>query len=238
MIMVKDAWTRLDNCRPVLPILALLLGFLLFGCSHTDSEKPNLSYGSGQPVRIVVLPFQQILPENIQKGAVESPLTGAIFDAAKPPGSPEAVLEREFLGVLGRRSDLAVIDGESASPVFRAASSSSMRISLRDALCATGKQLDASFVVVGYLYRFRELQGESFSAERPASVAFEMVMLNVADKKVVWRGIFDHTQKSLMENLLQSAFFWRGSGKWMRAEELAKQGLEEVMKTFPLFFGR
>lgn len=238
MIMAKDARSRFDNRKPVFPILALFLGFLLFGCSHTDNEKRTISHGSSQPVRMAVLPFQQILPEDLQKGAVESPLTGAIFDAAKPPGSPEAILEREFLDVLGRRSDLAVVDGRSAGPVFRAVSSSSTRISLRDALCATGKQLDASFVVVGYLYRFRELQGESFSAERPASVAFEMVMLNVADKKVVWRGIFDYTQKSLMENLLQSAFFWRGSGKWMRAEELARQGLEKVMETFPLFVGR
>lgn len=217
---------------------ALFVGLLLFGCSHADNQNLHLSSGSRLPVRMAVLPFQQILPEDLQKGAVESPITGAVFDAAKPLGSPEAILEREFLKALGNRPDLVVIDGESASPVFRIVSSSSMRLSLREALCAAGKQMDVSFIAVGYLYRFRELQGESFSAEKPASVAFEIVMLNVADGKVVWRGIFDHTQKSLMENLFQSVFFWRGRGKWMRAEELLQRGLEDVMKTFPHFSDR
>lgn len=237
MIKFKQALARRAQGNPLFPF-ALLVGLLLFGCSHADNKNINLSTGSNLPVRMAVLPFQQILPEDLQKGAVESPLTGAIFDAAKPLGSPEAILEREFLKVLRSRPDLAVVDGESAGPVFRAVSSSSMRMSLREALCAAGKELGVSFIIVGYLYRFRELQGESFSAEKPASVAFEIAMLNVADGKVVWRGIFDRTQKSLMENLLQSSSFLRGRGKWMRAGELAQQGLEEVMKTFPLFSGR
>src|SRR3989339_979224 len=218
--------------------IILLLCFLSFsiGCSHREIAMAGASLKDGPSLRIAVLPFQQIFPEDLQKGAVESPLTGAIFDAVKPSGSPESMLEEGFLRYLEKsRQNLAVVAGERVAAVFRNISSSSMKLSLRKALCEAGKELGADLVVVGYLYRFRELQGESFSAERPASVAFEIVLLQAADGKVLWRGIFDRTQRSLMENLLQAASFYHGTGRWMKAEELAAQGLEEVTKTFPAF---
>ena len=36
-----------------------------------------------------------------------------------------------------------------------------------------------------------------------------------------------------MEDLLQFASFYRGKGKWVTAEELAGEGMEQVLKTFP-----
>ena len=190
----------------------------------------------GPSLRLAILPFQSIFPADLQKGSVESPLTGAIFDAVKPSGNPEGALEEEFLEYLGKnRPDLTVIAGERVAAVFRNVSTSSMKISLRSALMETGKQLGADLAVVGYLYRFRELQGESFSAEKPASVAFEIVVLRTDNGADVWRGIFDRTQRSLLENLFQFSSFYHGKGRWLKAGELARQGLEEVMKSFPPF---
>jgi hypothetical protein len=87
--------------------------------------------------------------------------------------------------------------------------------------------------VLGYLYRFRERKGESFAVEQPASVAFEIHLIRVEDGALVWRGAFDRTQGSLMEDLLQISSFYREKGRWVTAEELAAGGLKEVLKTFP-----
>jgi hypothetical protein len=77
--------------------------------------------------------------------------------------------------------------------------------------------------------------GYDFSAERPASVAFEIHLLNVKDGSTIWRGVFDKTQKSLMEDVFQASSFFKGGGKWLTANQLAKQGIDEIFKTFPGF---
>jgi hypothetical protein len=87
--------------------------------------------------------------------------------------------------------------------------------------------------VVGHLYRFRERIGESYSVEQPASVAFEVHLIRVEDGELVWRGAFDRTQGSLMENLLQISYFFREKGRWVTAEELAAEGVKEILKSFP-----
>lgn len=207
---------------------------LLVGCAPKEPYVLDDSLKNISSLKVAVLPFLPIFPEDLTRGAVESPLTGAIFDAARPSGAPESELEKEFLQHLDKmRPGVTCISGEETSLVFRRISSSSLKSSLRQALCETGRELGADTVIVGYLYRFRELRGESFSAERPASVAFEIVMLTTGDGRVVWRGIFDHSQKSLMENIFQLSSFYKGHGRWMTARKLASQGLEEVMKTFP-----
>jgi hypothetical protein len=88
-------------------------------------------------------------------------------------------------------------------------------------------------VVAGYLYRFRERKGESFAVEKPASVAFEIVMMRADSEEIVWRGLFDRTQKSLLEDIFQLASFLKGKGRWLKAEELLEDGIEQVMETFP-----
>jgi hypothetical protein len=217
-----------------LSALFLLVG-LVWGCSPHASRVAYDSMQNLTSLKVVVLPFRQIFPEDLEKGAVESPLSGAIFDAARPVGLPEALLEADFLRSLDNMgSGVSVVSGDEASQVFRRIASSSLKTSLRDALGQTGRELGADTVVVGYLYRFRELQGESFSAGKPASVAFEIVMLKADDGRIVWRGIFDRTQKSLMENIFQANAFFKGHGKWLSAEKLLSQGLDEVMQTFPL----
>jgi hypothetical protein len=87
--------------------------------------------------------------------------------------------------------------------------------------------------VVGYLFRFRERKGEPYAVQQPASVAFDIHLLRVQDGVLVWRGSFDKTQSALMENILQAPAFYREKGRWVTAEELAAEGLEQVLKSFP-----
>jgi len=104
----------------------------------------------------------------------------------------------------------------------------------RDLAQRFGQDLKANYVLVGIIWRFDQRVGESLSAEKPASVAFNSYLVRVADKQLVWQGRFDKTQSALSDNLLNAKLFFKTGGvKWLSAEELAAYGVDEVVKEFP-----
>ena len=226
---------KLSCFRKLFYGLLILFFFLtLFACHHRQDEGIPAPEGRTVFDRIAVLPFQQIVPEDLHSGVVRCPLCGVIFSAAKAAGSPEAIVEEHFLQQLEKRKPkFNVIAGDRVAGVYRRVSAESLKAPLRQILRDVGNELGAEGIVIGYVYRFRERQGESFAAEHPASVAFEIHLLRVEDGVLVWRSAFDRTQSSLMENLLQLTSFYREKGRWVTAEELARGGLEKILETFP-----
>jgi hypothetical protein len=207
---------------------------MVIGCHYREDSGVPLQEGKIVFDRIVVAPFQQVAPEGSLGVAFRCPLCGMIFNAAGSPGNPEKILETLFIEQLDKKRPKGpVITGERVAGVFRRISADSLTISLREVLREMGNELGAEGVVAGYVYRYRERKGVSYTVEQPASVAFEIHLLRVSDGALVWRGSFDKTQSSLMENLLQFASFFRGKGKWVTAEELTGEGVEQVLKTFP-----
>jgi len=214
-------------------LILCLLGSII-GCHHRQDEGSAVPEGKTVFDRIAVVPFQQILPEDLSQGVVRCPLCGRIFGAAKADGNPEAFIEERFLKYLKEsKPTWNVIAGERVAGAYRQVSATSLKNPRRQILRDVGNELGAEGIVVGYLYRFRERIGESFSVEQPASVAFEIHLIRVEDGALVWRGAFDRTQGSLMENLLQISYFFREKGRWVTAEELAAEGVKEVLKSFP-----
>ncbi len=204
------------------------------GCHYREDS--GLSAPEGKLVfdRIAVIPFQQILPEESTNGTVRCPLCGITVNASAAQGNPERVLETLFLGQLDKsKPKFSLISGERVAGIFRRVSADSLKTPLRQVLRDVGSELGADGVVAGFLYRFRERKGVAYTVEQPASVAFEIHLLRVSDGALVWRGIFDKTQSSLMEDLFQFSSFYRGKGRWVTAEELAEEGIEQVLKTFP-----
>jgi hypothetical protein len=184
--------------------------------------------------RIAVVPFQQIVPDESIDGTVRCPLCGITVNASAAQGNPEKVLEKIFLEQLeNSKPKFSLISGERVAGIFRRISANSLKTPLRQILRDVGSELGAECVAVGYLYRFRERKGVAYTVEQPASVAFEIHLLRVSDGAIVWRGVFDKTQSSLMEDLFQFSSFYRGGGRWVTAEELTGEGIEQVLKTFP-----
>ncbi len=96
-----------------------------------------------------------------------------------------------------------------------------------------GKELDVDFIFVGYLFRFEERIGSRIGVDKPASVGFDIHLLRVKDGKRVWDGKFDETQQALSENLLNVGSFVRRGAAWLKAEELASVGMNEMLKRLP-----
>ena len=103
-----------------------------------------------------------------------------------------------------------------------------------DAALALGKTLDVDYVLAGNVWRFDERVGRSYSVEDPASVAFSLHLVDIENERTVWRKMFNETQQSLSENLLNAREFFKRGAKWLTAEELAEYGVEDMMKSFPV----
>ena len=96
-----------------------------------------------------------------------------------------------------------------------------------------GKELNADFVFLGYLFRFEQRIGSAMGVEKPASVGFDLHLVRVKDGNVAWTGKFDETQRPLSDNLLKIGSFFRRGAKWLTAEELASAGLGETLTALP-----
>ena len=96
-----------------------------------------------------------------------------------------------------------------------------------------GRALNADHVLVGSLWKYDERLGGALSAERPASVAFVMYLVNVETGTELWKGYFDKTQESLSDNLLKMTEFFKQGGTWLTAEQLSRVGVNTLMKKFP-----
>lgn len=96
-----------------------------------------------------------------------------------------------------------------------------------------GRALNVDYVVVGSVWRYDERLGGPLAAERPASVAFAIYLVEVETGRRLWKGYFEKTQQSLSENLFQMSEFFKQGGKWLSAEQLSMFGIRTLMKKFP-----
>jgi hypothetical protein len=232
-LSIIEALSSLQRCPRGILLLCLLF-ILVAGCHSREGSERTVPAGEVLLSRIAVVPFQQVASEEARIGPVECPLCGRVVNASRTPGNPERILE----GLLLTRFDKAnpqftVQAGERVEGVYRRIAAGSLNKPLAEVLRETGRELEADGVLIGFLYRFRERRGVSYTVEQPASVAFEFHLLRVRDGVSVWRGVYDRTQSSLMEDLLQLPVFFRERGRWVTAEELAAEGVERILETFP-----
>jgi TolB-like protein len=96
-----------------------------------------------------------------------------------------------------------------------------------------GRALNVDYVFAGFLYRFDERIGSSLGVDKPASVGYDLHLFRVKDGKMVWSGRFDETQQSLTDNLFKVGAFLRRKAVWLKAEELASVGMEEILNDMP-----
>jgi hypothetical protein len=215
----------------------LLLFFILCvvcGCQGASGVSTTLK-DDGKVVfkRIAVVPFQSIRQEDADIKTVRCPVCGLVFRTESYAKGSETVVEGIFLDRLKDEKALAIIPPDRVGGVYEGVTGALFKADLLDVLKKVGGELEADGIILGYVYRFRERKGFSLSVEKPASVAFEIHLIRVSDGAIVWKGIFDKTQTSLMENLLQIASFIKEGGKWVTAKELAAEGMDEVLKDFP-----
>lgn len=209
----------------------------LTGCSsvHSPAEAGNAAADEPPPIRtIAVIPFQNIIPEDPSVGYVKCPLSGAYFLTSAPcSGTPEETIRTALVKKLEKYRNITLIEPGRADEAYRMARSDSLTAEPNEVIRTVGTNLDVDAVLAGYIYRYRERRGYAYAVEQPASVAFGVYLVRVKDGSLVWKGVFDKTQSSLMENILDVKTFIRGHGRWLTATQLAEAGIEHLLTTFP-----
>lgn len=214
--------------------ICVSLPFFISGCNSKVGIETDSSYkGAVVLSRIAIVPFQIVIPEETSMKTVSCPLTGTIFGTCVSSEGAEKLVENIFFRKLKNSKQIILIPPDRVSGVYRRISVDSLKVNLLDILRKVGTELGADGVVAGYVYRYREREGYPYSAEKPASVAFGIYLIRVSDGALVWRGVFDRTQRSLLENILQVSSFFKSGGRWITAGELSEMGIDEVLKNFP-----
>ncbi len=196
------------------------------GASHPQDEKRVFH-------RVAVAPFQQSTPEMVDINAVDCSSCGMFKQPVRFPDHPETAIEKNFIDRLNSSYRIDIVPPERVSGIYERYASLLVRETPLSVLKKVGADLAVDGIAYGYVFYYRERKGMPYSVEKPASVAFEIHLFRVSDGALVWKGRFDKTQTSLMEDVLQASAFLRGGGKWLTARELAEEGIEDVVKTFP-----
>lgn len=102
----------------------------------------------------------------------------------------------------------------------------------RDIAVSAGKELNVDAVMTGVISEYREREGSELGVESPASVAFSVQVLDTEDGKTLWETYFTETQKPLLENLFEIDKFFKRGGKWITADQLAREGARKAVSDF------
>jgi hypothetical protein len=96
-----------------------------------------------------------------------------------------------------------------------------------------GALLKADLIVIGTVWRYRDRGAIEGLPDSPASVAFAIYLIEAESGRQLWRGIFDGTQETVLGDLFKAKERLKMGLKWLTADELARHGVREVMKSFP-----
>ena len=210
-------------------ILGLAFFGLLLGCQTSVyvTEPPS------DPIRlkkILVLPFYDASLMSDNTAHTRCPVCGrALITAEIEPGAAGFLTDKS-VELLKRYTDYQIVRGRSSAALDPAIQTT---VAARQLLADKGREKDTDAVLVGFVYRFKERVGKAYGVESPASVAFDMHLIRVADSRTLWSARFDETQQSLGDNLFRLGSFLSRGGRWVTAEELATSGLEQIFEKFP-----
>ncbi|MCU0581844.1 MAG: hypothetical protein MUF26_05250 [Syntrophales bacterium] len=211
--------------------LGIVLGgiIFLFGCAGA-SNSVSLAGSGGAYERIAVLPFVKADPGDSIDQLVPREIASHMDVNAD---SAENVVESIFVSKLGANKNIDIIPTEQVEGLYRQITLETISPKEAELISKLGQGLKADAIVVGYVYRYQERVGTPYAVEKPASVAFEIHLIDVDAGLRSWRATFDKTQRSLMENLFNFRFFVKDKGRWITARELAAEGVDEIMQNFP-----
>lgn len=94
---------------------------------------------------------------------------------------------------------------------------------------ALGIAVSADAVIYGKVEKYKERVGVDYAAASPAAVSFTLYFLDMNTRQVVWTAQFEKTQKALTENVLDLVGFFQNQGRWVRAHEIAMEGVQEAV---------
>ena len=97
-----------------------------------------------------------------------------------------------------------------------------------------GAAHNVDLLIVPQILTFRERQGSEYGVKESASVMLDFFLIDVREGILVYRYFFDEEQVGLAENLLEIGTFFSRGGVWLTTDQLAQEGMTNVIKEFGL----
>ncbi len=203
-------------------ILILVLG--LAACAQRSGKETFYP----RPKTIAVLPFEAACPGG-ESGYFACPVRELVAGEIAPGASrvmDELLRERLF-----GRPGFRLVSRKEFGDLWERALAGVHNPTPAEIVKALGRELGTEALLYGKVFRFRERRGRGYAVESPASVAFALVLFETRSGRVLWKGWFDETQVPLSQNLFKIRLY--GGVRWLTARELARKGLEKILKDFP-----
>jgi hypothetical protein len=219
----------------VLRALSLLMVSAVIGaCSTAPTRDQDVTH-LPDVNKIVVAGFSPALTAGDPSDWVTDPITGAVFWAEPVDEGVAKEMTDILFDKMVEGYGYSLVSPGQARGAFSEilASDRGLKLGALGMVQEIGKSFGADGVLVGRIYRWQEREGTDYAVSRPASVAFNLILVRPSDGAFLWRGRFVKTLQSLSENLFDMSTFLHGGGRWMTARKLALMGLDETMARMP-----
>ncbi len=100
-------------------------------------------------------------------------------------------------------------------------------------VAALGQKLQCDAVLLTTVSRFQQREGTEYSVDAPAAVDFSMVLRHSERGNILWSADYREEQESLLSNLFSFNKARKRGFKWVTAEQLMEQGIEERLGDCP-----
>jgi hypothetical protein len=201
---------------------------LIIGC-QTPSVKPPAPKGA-RSERLLIFPFVNMTRLFGVNESVRSPYSGHVFVTGVVYEDAERILTRRLTNLAERHLNYQVIPPDRSENLqIGSLTPEGNSFASIDEISRAGRRIGVDKLMVGHLFRFRERQGTAYAVKRPASVAFDMTLIDPRTGRVIWKGRFDETQRSLTENLLEFDSFVQRGGRWITARKMAEIGMMNLL---------
>jgi hypothetical protein len=214
---------KIQRSLEVLAMMAMILGsIILWGPEVRAEENPSLA----------VFPFLIARGEDPGRGSI-CPICKEVHRRGDVVPGSENILSRILQQKMEALGTFKVLPAAKVEEVLSHRERKVFEEKPISSAIDCGRELNADFVMVGFLFRFEERIGSSMGVEKPASVGLDLHLYRLRDGKEVWKGKFDETQRPLSENLLKIGAFFRRKASWLPAKELASVGMDELFVRLP-----
>jgi len=217
-------------------LAGVVLGLLGEGCS-TPTRVTTISHPTLSGVRLEkvgVMPFLKGRhPTNVKEN-LNCSLCRLAFDPDSVAMGAESTLTRYVHNTVYNRFEDRVIPMERVMSAYEAIPKDDERDTPLTLARKVGQALGSNLMMLGTVWRFRDKTGSSASSMNPASVAFDIYLVDVRTGEMLWMGNYEETQRALSENIWDANLFFSRGAKWLSANELAQYGVQEVLRQLPL----
>lgn len=231
--------------RSIFPLVALTALVLVFSVSCSKAKRKSIAQErAGVKTTqvetapefccvktLVVLNFLEIGQDGEAERTVTCPVTDLNFPSGRVEEGAGELIADQFRYLMSERGFRVAGRDETLEAIIRTAreeGESHAGFALRVA-----RALNMDAALTGSVARFEERIGGKIAADRPASVAFSVAIINAADGKIVWKAKFDKTQKALFEDVLDYKTFFKGGMVWQKAAKLSEIGVKNVLDRIP-----